>query len=95
MSKIQAAILFGGANSEHQVSLMSASSVLRNIPRDLYDVTMIGITRDGHWMEYTGPIDLIEKDQWETSGCTTPAFISRSEERRVGKECRSRWSPYH
>src|SRR5256885_12894306 len=25
----------------------------------------------------------------------TPAEINRSEERRVGKECRSRWSPYH
>ena len=25
----------------------------------------------------------------------TPSFTSRSEERRVGKECRSRWSPYH
>src|SRR2546427_10141215 len=24
-----------------------------------------------------------------------PRFSSRSEERRVGKECRSRWSPYH
>src|SRR3712207_6966813 len=24
-----------------------------------------------------------------------PAFATRSEERRVGKECRSRWSPYH
>ena len=23
------------------------------------------------------------------------ALLSRSEERRVGKECRSRWSPYH
>ena len=23
------------------------------------------------------------------------AIVSRSEERRVGKECRSRWSPYH
>src|SRR3712207_9503354 len=23
------------------------------------------------------------------------AFLARSEERRVGKECRSRWSPYH
>src|SRR3712207_9544263 len=23
------------------------------------------------------------------------AFVGRSEERRVGKECRSRWSPYH
>ena len=22
-------------------------------------------------------------------------FVNRSEERRVGKECRSRWSPYH
>ena len=33
------------------------------------------------------------------SGETTPAqisaFLTRSEERRVGKECRSRWSPYH
>src|ERR1035441_10002994 len=27
--------------------------------------------------------------------CLTSAFIYRSEERRVGKECRSRWSPYH
>ena len=25
----------------------------------------------------------------------TPKYITRSEERRVGKECRSRWSPYH
>ena len=25
----------------------------------------------------------------------SPAFYDRSEERRVGKECRSRWSPYH
>ena len=27
--------------------------------------------------------------------CPTPTLIIRSEERRVGKECRSRWSPYH
>ena len=27
--------------------------------------------------------------------CDCPRFQSRSEERRVGKECRSRWSPYH
>ena len=29
------------------------------------------------------------------SGHVILAHISRSEERRVGKECRSRWSPYH
>ena len=28
-------------------------------------------------------------------GHTHPTMILRSEERRVGKECRSRWSPYH
>src|SRR3712207_7957770 len=29
------------------------------------------------------------------SSITCPAGVCRSEERRVGKECRSRWSPYH
>src|SRR2546426_3852632 len=29
------------------------------------------------------------------SGAARPATCARSEERRVGKECRSRWSPYH
>src|SRR2546430_9864270 len=30
-----------------------------------------------------------------TLGCTSQVAAKRSEERRVGKECRSRWSPYH
>ena len=30
-----------------------------------------------------------------TARWKTPSGRSRSEERRVGKECRSRWSPYH
>src|SRR3989442_15103463 len=29
------------------------------------------------------------------NACSSPDTLSRSEERRVGKECRSRWSPYH
>ena len=29
------------------------------------------------------------------TSCPTGAILLRSEERRVGKECRSRWSPYH
>ena len=31
----------------------------------------------------------------ETNGQVDPEDLDRSEERRVGKECRSRWSPYH
>src|SRR3712207_5173642 len=34
-------------------------------------------------------------DEFKEIADTKPGFIKRSEERRVGKECRSRWSPYH
>src|SRR3712207_9498076 len=32
---------------------------------------------------------------WAVTACKVEAKDGRSEERRVGKECRSRWSPYH
>ena len=35
------------------------------------------------------------EEYYETLGIEPPVFEERSEERRVGKECRSRWSPYH
>ena len=47
MSKLRIAVLFGGASTEYEVSLMSAASVLRNIPEDRYDVIKIGITKEG------------------------------------------------
>src|SRR5258707_4939913 len=34
-------------------------------------------------------------NRWATVGMSNDAYGTRSEERRVGKECRSRWSPYH
>ena len=41
----------------------------------------------------------VEADVFLSDGsfgrAATPSGRSRSEERRVGKECRSRWSPYH
>ena len=43
-------------------------------------------------------VDLIPKHIHflpNTAGCQTAKDAIRSEERRVGKECRSRWSPYH
>ena len=35
------------------------------------------------------------KPEWIKIAGNIDAYIGRSEERRVGKECRSRWSPYH
>ncbi len=75
MNKIKVAVLFGGASSEHEVSVVSATSVLQNIPRDKYDVVMIGITKDGRWLEYTGAIEDIASMKWEQEPART-AVIS-------------------
>ena len=37
----------------------------------------------------------VEKDSIPNNVNITHLSLFRSEERRVGKECRSRWSPYH
>src|SRR5258708_12080822 len=44
------AILFGGRSAEHDVSRASAANVLRSLDANRYDVTLIGITRDGRWV---------------------------------------------
>jgi D-alanine-D-alanine ligase len=50
MKKIRVGILFGGRSGEHEVSLLSAASVLGAIDRSKYDVVPIGITKEGRWV---------------------------------------------
>lgn len=50
MEKLRVGILFGGRSGEHEVSLLSAASVLNAIDRDKYEVVPIGITKDGRWL---------------------------------------------
>ena len=51
MGKLQAAVIFGGQSSEHIVSCMSAVNVIEHIDRTRYDVLLVGITEDGHWIK--------------------------------------------
>jgi D-alanine--D-alanine ligase len=74
--KMNVAVIFGGKSSEHEVSRVSVTMVLNNIDREKYNVYMTGITKDGRWFLYEGPVDLIADGRWETSGRTTQAFIS-------------------
>ena len=46
----------------------------------------------GYWLWQVKSMD--EALEWARR-CPNPMPNERSEERRVGKECRSRWSPYH
>src|SRR5208282_1403445 len=50
MAKLRVGILFGGRSGEHEVSLLSAASVLDAIDKAKYEVVPIGITKDGRWL---------------------------------------------
>src|SRR5664279_234811 len=50
MTKLRVGVLFGGRSGEHEVSLLSAASVLNAIDKKKYDVVPIGITREGRWV---------------------------------------------
>src|SRR5580692_2549436 len=48
--ELRVGILFGGRSGEHEVSLLSAASILQAIDRKKFDVTPIGITKEGRWL---------------------------------------------
>jgi D-alanine-D-alanine ligase len=50
MKKLRVGILFGGRSGEHEVSLLSAASVLNAIDKARFDVVPIGITKEGRWL---------------------------------------------
>lgn len=52
--KIRLGILFGGRSSEHEISLLSARSIIEAVDRNLYDVSLIGIGKDGRWLGAAG-----------------------------------------
>ncbi|HLB58188.1 MAG TPA: D-alanine--D-alanine ligase A, partial [Gammaproteobacteria bacterium] len=47
--KIRVAVLFGGQSGEHEISLVSATNVIQNLDRTLFDVVPIGIDKQGSW----------------------------------------------
>src|SRR5712691_3753718 len=50
MKKLRIGILFGGRSGEHEVSLLSAASVVNAIDKNKYEVVPIGITKEGRWL---------------------------------------------
>lgn len=54
MTKLRVGVLFGGRSGEHEVSLMSAASVLKAINPKKYEIVPIGITKEGRWLTPPG-----------------------------------------
>lgn len=61
--KLRVGILFGGRSGEHEVSLLSAASILQAIDHTKFDVTPIGITKEGRWLAAADARGLLEDDQ--------------------------------
>ena len=65
MEKKKVLIFFGGMSTEHEVSRMSASSVLRNINKEKYEIGIIGIDKEGNFLEYIGSYEDIVNEDWK------------------------------
>jgi len=61
--KLRVGVLFGGRSGEHEVSLLSAASILKAIDRKRFDVVPIGITKEGRWLGAADAHGLLEGDQ--------------------------------
>ncbi|KYH30441.1 vancomycin B-type resistance protein VanB [Clostridium tepidiprofundi DSM 19306] len=71
MKKIKVAVLFGGCSDEYKISLKSVHNIMTHIDTSKYEVIIIGITKDGKWYKYDGPVDMILDDAWlDTRFCT-------------------------
>src|ERR1019366_5569351 len=79
MAKLRVGILFGGRSGEHEVSLLSAASVLKAIDKTKDQVVPIGITKDGHWLTAEHAERLLKgEEQADKSVRSTPATHLRA-----------------
>src|ERR671926_413093 len=71
--KLHVAVIFGGRSGEHEVSLMSARSVLSVLDSAKYEVTQVGITHEGTWL--TGK-DVLDKFENKKTDGLLSVFVS-------------------
>ena len=81
MNKMNLFVVFGGVSSEHDISCISAASILRNADADRYHIYPVGITKSGGWKLFESTdYDSVEDGSWETSEQAVPALLSPDRE---------------
>lgn len=60
MKKIKVGVVFGGQSTEHEVSVVSGSSVIKNLNKEKYEICPMYIAKNGEWYLYTKPVEQIE-----------------------------------
>lgn len=62
--RLKVAVLFGGRSGEHEVSIMSARSVMRALDPEKYEAIPVGITRQGRWLIGADPLKALESEDF-------------------------------
>lgn len=78
--KKSVAILFGGQSSEHEVSCISAVTVISNMDKEKYEQVLIGITKEGDWLRVDS-VEQIQDGSWKNS--KVHAILSPEATRKV------------
>ena len=60
MQKLKLGVIFGGMSTEHDVSVTSGTSVIKNLNKEKYEIYPIYIDNDGKWYEYSKKVDEID-----------------------------------
>lgn len=63
MAKLRVAVLFGGRSGEHEVSLLSARSIINGLNPDKYEVIPIAITKTGKWVKGQVVLELFKQGE--------------------------------
>lgn len=80
MAKKNLLVICGGQSEEHDISLLSAATVLRNLDPEKYNVKIVGITKTGRWLLVSGA-DALRDGSWESA--ETRAFVLPDASERV------------
>ncbi|MFZ5953452.1 MAG: D-alanine--D-alanine ligase family protein [Candidatus Rifleibacteriota bacterium] len=67
--KIRVGVIFGGRSGEHEVSLVSATSIMKALNPEKYDVVPVGITKKGAWLVGVKPDAMLEDKTQQGQGC--------------------------
>lgn len=73
--KIQLAVLFGGKSAEHEVSVQSARNIVQALDKSKYDITLIGLDKNGAWQTFSAPQLLSAKKIASSENKTGPSVI--------------------
>lgn len=81
--KLRVGVLFGGRSGEHEVSLLSAASILQAMDRKKYDVVPIGISKQGKWLGLDATRAMLQGERTRiplqlSAGSNSPADVLRS-----------------